>query len=159
MASWPPSLVTEATANSGDGGPAASAQLNFPSAVAVDSAGNLFIADSNNDRIRKVSASGVITTVAGNGIPEYLPDSGLATRAGLNLPGGVAVDGAGNLFIADTSNDDIQTVTPTGVIATVAGATCSALYSYSGPSACLHNPSGLPWIARATSSSPIPGMA
>jgi uncharacterized protein (TIGR03437 family) len=104
---------------SGDDGPATSAQLSWPAGVAVDSAGNLYVADQNNNRIRKVS-NGVITTVAGNGTPGYSGDNGSATSAKLYGPQGVAVDSAGNLYIADTSNQRIRKVL-NGVIATAAG--------------------------------------
>ena len=76
--------------------------MNGPIGVAVDSAGNLYIADTGNNRIRKVS-NGVITTVAGNGTPGFSGDNGPATSAQLNDPYGVAVDSAGNLYIADTA--------------------------------------------------------
>jgi uncharacterized protein (TIGR03437 family) len=101
---------------SGDDGPATSAQLSWPEGVAVDSAGNLYVADQNNNRIRKVS-NGVITTVAGNGMPGYSGDNGPATSARLNWPGDVAVDFAGNLFIADYRNNRIRKVS-NGVITT-----------------------------------------
>jgi uncharacterized protein (TIGR03437 family) len=104
---------------SGDNGPATSAQLAYPSGVAVDSAGSLFIADSNNNRIRKVS-NGVITTVAGDGVPGYSGDNGPATSAQLAYPSGVAVDSAGSLFIADSNNNRIRKVSG-GVITTIAG--------------------------------------
>jgi uncharacterized protein (TIGR03437 family) len=93
----------------GDSIPATSAQLWDPSAVAVDSAGNLYIADSNNNRIRKVS-SGVMTTVAGYGMPGFSGDNGPAASAQLNRPTGVAVDASGELFIADSGNDRIRQV-------------------------------------------------
>jgi sugar lactone lactonase YvrE len=113
----------------GDGGPATSAQLFRPSGVALDAAGNLFIADTYNNRIRKVSASGVITTVAGTGTSGYSGDGGPATSAKLYNPWGVAVDGAGNLFIADTLNHCIREVSVSGVITTVAG---TGTYGYDG---------------------------
>jgi sugar lactone lactonase YvrE len=113
---------------SGDGGPATSAELNNPDGVAVDSAGNLYIADSGNSVIRKVNASGIITTVAGGGTPcgtetDSLGDGCPATSAELNIPGagGVAVDSAGNLYIADTYNYVIRKVNASGIITTVAG--------------------------------------
>ncbi len=85
----------------------------------MDSAGNLYIADTGNNRIRKVS-NGVITTVAGNGIAGFSGDNGPATSAQLNYPMGVAVDSAGNLYIADVGNNRIRKVS-NGVITTVAG--------------------------------------
>ena len=108
---------------SGDGGQATAASINGPKGVAVDSSENLYIVDTNNHRIRKVTAStGVISTVAGNGNYLYLGDGGQATAAGLHNPVGVAVDGSGNLYIADTSNNRIRKVAvSTGVISTVAG--------------------------------------
>ena len=110
-------------ANLGDGGPATAAQLGYPRGVAMDSAGDLFFADSSNDRIREVNhATGLITTVAGNGIAGYSGDNGLATAAELANPAGVAVDAAGNLFIADSNNQRIREVNhATGLITTVAG--------------------------------------
>ncbi|MBZ5630101.1 MAG: hypothetical protein LAO06_14675, partial [Acidobacteriia bacterium] len=114
---------------SGDNGPATSAALNNPWGVAVDSAGNLFIADTGNQRIRKVSTSGTITTVAGNGTQGYSGDNGPATSAELNYPIGVAVDSAGNLYIADTYNDRIRKVDASGTITTVAG---NGTQGYSG---------------------------
>jgi uncharacterized protein (TIGR03437 family) len=103
----------------GDNGPATSAQLNQPQGVAVDSLGNLYIADWQNNRIRMVS-NGVITTVAGNGTRGFSGDGGAATSAQLAYPQSVAVDSAGNLYIADTSNSRIRKVS-NGVIATMAG--------------------------------------
>jgi sugar lactone lactonase YvrE len=106
---------------SGDGGPATSASLSFPQGVAVDSAGNLFIADSWNNRIRLVDTAGMITSVAGNGMAGFGGDGGPATSASLLFPSGVAVDGAGNLFIADNGNSLIRRVDTAGMITTVAG--------------------------------------
>jgi trimeric autotransporter adhesin len=103
----------------GDNGPASSAQLYFPGGLAVDSAGNLYIADTNNNRIRKVS-NGVITTVAGNGTAGFSGDNGPATSAQLRSPFGVAVDSAGNLYIADSGNSRIRKVS-NGVVTTAAG--------------------------------------
>ncbi len=105
----------------GDGGPAAEAQLRNPQGVALDAAGNLYIADRNNHCIRKVDAAGVITTVAGDGTAGYSGDGGPATAAQLRNPRGVAVDGSGNLYIADLDNHCIRKVDAAGVIATVAG--------------------------------------
>ena len=106
---------------SGDGGPATSAKLNAPVDVAVDSSGNLFIADANNYRIRKVDTSGNISTVAGNGTRGFSGDGGPATSAQLKFPDGVVVDSAGNLFIVDTFNNRIRKVDTSGDISTLAG--------------------------------------
>ncbi|HSB13927.1 MAG TPA: hypothetical protein VLE22_05675 [Bryobacteraceae bacterium] len=106
---------------SGDGGPAASAQLSQPRGVAVDAGGNLYIADTDNFRIRKVSTAGIITTVTGNGSAGYSGDGGPGVDAQLNYPNGVAVDAGGNLYIADEGNNRIRKVSATGIITTVAG--------------------------------------
>jgi len=106
---------------SGDGGPAVSAQLNYPTGIALDGVGNLLIADSNNHRIRKITPLGVISTFAGNGTAGFSGDNGAATSAQLNFPNGVAVDANGNLLIADSSNYRIRRVTAAGVIDTIAG--------------------------------------
>ncbi len=130
---------------SGDSGAAIAAQLNFPYGVALDAVGNLYIADTSNNRIRKISVSGVITTVAGNGNCCYSGDGGAATSAYLNNPYGVAVDSAGNVYIADTNNNRIRKVNTSGIISTVAG---TGAYGYSGDggaatSAQLSNPQGV----------------
>jgi hypothetical protein len=125
----------------GDGGSATSAQLNGPTGVAVDSAGNLFIADMNNGRIRKVSSLGIITTVTGHGSclygsdgsQGYSGDGGPATSAQLQHPHGVAVDSAGNLFIADGNNYRIRKIDSSGIITTVAGNGTSGYSGDGGP--------------------------
>ncbi len=107
---------------SGDGGPAPSAALSTPTAVAVDSTGNLYIADGVNGRIRKVTTGGVISTVAGGALlPGFSGDGGSAVGAGLFLPGGVAVDSTGNIYIADIGNNRIRKMNTAGIISTVAG--------------------------------------
>ena len=93
----------------GDGGPATSASFNAPPGVAVDAAGNIYIADAVNNRIRKVS-NGIVTTFAGNGVPNYTGDGGPATAASLNNPQAVAVDSNGNVYIADSSNNAVRKV-------------------------------------------------
>jgi hypothetical protein len=103
---------------SGDGGPATSAMLNWPQAVAVDAAGNVFIADSGNNQVRKVDTNGIITTYAGNGKWSDQRPSGAATSASIGGATALAVDAAGNLYIADGR---IDKVAPDGTISTFAG--------------------------------------
>jgi uncharacterized protein (TIGR03437 family) len=105
---------------SGDGGPATAAQVS-PTNVAVDNLGNLYLADSINNRIRKVNTAGIITTVAGNGTSGFSGDGGPATSAKLSLPQGVATDNAGNFYFADAANGRVRKVDTSGVITTVAG--------------------------------------
>jgi hypothetical protein len=95
---------------SGDGGPATSAELNGPAGVALDTLGNLFIADYFNSRIRQVNTAGIITTVAGNGTPGYNGDGIPATSAELFDPTGVALDAPDNLYIADYGNNRVRQV-------------------------------------------------
>jgi uncharacterized protein (TIGR03437 family) len=115
----------------GDNGAATSAELYGPSGIAVDSAGNLFIADTINNRIRRVS-KGVITTVAGNGKPALSGDNGPATNAELNGPRGIAVDSAGNLYVADTGNNRIRLLTPSGAPSINPGGVVNAASSAPG---------------------------
>ena len=132
---------------SGDGETATNAGLSFLYGVALDSSGNIYIADSVNERIRKVTAStGIISTVAGNGTAGYSGDGGLATSAKLFSPGDVAVDSFGNIYIADTENHRIRKVTfSTGVISTIAGNGTSGYSGDGGPAtnAELYYPGGV----------------
>jgi uncharacterized protein (TIGR03437 family) len=104
----------------GDGGAAGSAQLNSPAGLAVDSAGNLYIADYSNHAVRKVSG-GIITTLAGTGVAGFSGDNGPARQAQLNGPSGVAVDTAGIVYIADSGNQVVRKIAPNGVMSTFAG--------------------------------------
>ncbi len=106
---------------SGDNGPASSAKLNFPRGLALDSAGSLYIADSLNFRIRKVTSQGSISTIAGMGAYGKSGDSGPATSATIGLVQSIAVDGAGNLFFTDIYNHCVRKIMPNGIISTVAG--------------------------------------
>jgi len=105
----------------GDGGPAADAFISRAQGIAIDAAGSLYIADTGNCLVRKVDASGTIRTIAGNTACDYAGDGGPATAAALNEPAGVAVDGAGAVYIADTQNCRIRKVNAAGTISTVAG--------------------------------------
>jgi uncharacterized protein (TIGR03437 family) len=136
----------------GDGGPPANAQLFAPSAIAQDSSGNLYIADTGNNVVRKVSG-GIITTIAGNGVAGYTGDGGPATSAQLRAPAGVTVDAAGNLFIADTGNGVIRKVS-NGIITTF-----SSSISPASPSAITIDASGnLYVVATAACEVLFPGL-
>src|SRR5262245_8852840 len=151
----------------GDGGPASEAMLNSPGSVTADSNGNIYIADWRNQRIRKIDANGIITTVAGNGQQGFSGDGGPAVDASLDLihigegyssnidpntghpypaaAGGIAVDAAGNLYIADTNNHRVRKVDLNGVITTVAGGGIGGSLSY--PSGLALDRDGIIYIA------------
>lgn len=138
----------------GDGSPAVEALLNFPTAVAVDRAGHLYIADTMNHRVRRVDAiNGVITTVAGTGHPQYAGDGGAATAATLNEPAALVIGQKGLLYIADQSNNRVRAVDfITGLIRTIAG-TGSTTYNGDGipaTEASLAGPSGLALDSEGT---------
>jgi sugar lactone lactonase YvrE len=124
----------------GDGGPAGNASLNTPAGLAIDGSGNIYIADSGNNRVRRIDgATGIISTVAGNGTAAFAGDGGLATGASLNNPSVVAVDAAGTLYIADGGNSRIRRVdAATGIITTLAG-TGSTSYNGDGVAATAAN--------------------
>ena len=122
----------------GDAGPAAEARLWIPSGVAVDALGNLYIADTFNNRVRRVTPAGIIDTVAGTGEQGYGGDAGPATEARLDRPEDVAVDALGNLYIADSFNNRVRRVTPDGIIDTVAGTGTWAYGGDAGPAAGAH---------------------
>src|SRR6516225_7280677 len=113
---------------SGDGGPATSAQLTNPNAVAVTADGGFLIADSGNRRIRRVSSTGIITTVAGTGVQGSSGDGGAATAAQLNDPDGIATTPDGGFLIADFFGNRVRWVSPTGVITTVAGTGAASVF-------------------------------
>jgi sugar lactone lactonase YvrE len=131
---------------SGDGGPGTQARLNNPYTVAMDAAGNLFIADSDNACVRRLSPDGMITTVAGiGGHPGFSGDGGPATQARLNGPLGPAIDAAGDLLISDNGNNRVRKVDPSGIITTVAGTGKSGFSGDGGPAtmARLNGPTAL----------------
>jgi uncharacterized protein (TIGR03437 family) len=127
----------------GDNQPATMAGLDHPKGLGVDADGTLFISDSSNHRVRKVSTAGVITTVAGTGVPGFGGDGGPAVRAQFQFPAGLALGAAGNLYVAEPDNHRIRRITPAGEIATVAGS--SHFRGDGGPaaSATLFSPSNL----------------
>jgi trimeric autotransporter adhesin len=106
---------------SGDGGPATAAKLDFPTGLAIDGKGDLYLSDANNNCVRRIDLAGVITTVAGIGEAGLGGDGGPAKAAELNAPSGLAFDGAGNLYIADQGNNRVRRIASDGVITTVAG--------------------------------------
>ncbi|MGA3235026.1 MAG: hypothetical protein ABSG03_01885 [Bryobacteraceae bacterium] len=129
---------------SGDGGPATGAQLNAPEALAVDASGNVYIADTDNNVVRQISAAGIIGTIAGNGSAGFGGDGGAATAAQLSAPQGLAVDASGNVYVSDTANARVRKISG-GTITTVAG---SGTKGYAGDgaaatSAQLNTPVGL----------------
>ncbi|WP_244308496.1 hypothetical protein [Streptomyces monomycini] len=128
-----------------DGGPATATKLYNPSGVATDSAGNLYIGDSSNHRVRKVTPQGTITTVAGTGTAGYTSDGGPATSSQLNYPLFVTLDDAGNLYIGDQSNQRVRKVTADGIITTIAGTGTAGYVDDGGPaiSTRLYNPRGV----------------
>jgi hypothetical protein len=120
---------------SGDGGPSTSAQLFIPYGVASDAAGNLYIADGFNQRIRKINAAtGIISTIAGTGTAGYSGDGIAATSAKLNYPNAVCVDGSGNIYVSDVNNSRIRKINAsTGLISTIAGIGSSGFSGDGGP--------------------------
>jgi sugar lactone lactonase YvrE len=131
--------------NSGDGGNAKSAELYAPVGVAISPDGSLFIADTNNHRVRRIDHGGNIVPFAGSGRAAFGGDGGPATAADLNLPTGLAFDSAGNVYIADSGNNRVRKVSPDGTITTVAGDGTPAVLSV--PSAVALSPSGVLYIA------------
>ncbi len=119
-------------------GTGSAASFNNPSSVAVDSAGNLFVADSGNNEIREVTPAGVVTTVAGSITPGHSDGSG--ATASFNLPAGVAVDSSGNVYVADFNNNEIRKIDPSGVVSTLAGSTTPGDADGQGSSASFSGP-------------------
>lgn len=128
-----------------DGGPATNAGLCYPDGVFAAADGNVYIADTSNNRIRKVAPNGTITTVAGNGTSGFSGDNGQATAAQLSFPDDVAVATDGTIYIADSSNSRVRKVTTNGIITTIAGTGTAAYSGDGGPavSAQLNYPYGI----------------
>jgi sugar lactone lactonase YvrE len=136
---------TGIAAFSGDGGKAKAAKVSFPADVVLDGSGNILFSDSGNNRIRKISKTGIITTIVGTGAAGYTGDGGPATSAEINGPGGLALDSSGNLFFGDTSNQVVRKVDTVGNIHTVAGNGAAGFSGDGGPalSASMSSPYGV----------------
>jgi len=130
---------------SGNGGSATAAMLNKPAALVTDGAGNVYVSDQGNNRIRKINAMGIISNYAGIGVAAYTGDADSATAAAINGPDGLAIDASGNLYIADAGNNAIRMVSTSGIISTVAGNGTIGSAGDGGPAtaASLYSPSGV----------------
>ncbi|HTA26534.1 MAG TPA: T9SS type A sorting domain-containing protein [Bacteroidia bacterium] len=130
---------------SGDGGPASLAELNGPMGVFVDGSGNIYLADIGNERIRKINTSGVINTIAGNGIYGFSGDGGPATVASFEDPAGICSDALGDIYIADEFNNRVRMINTNGIISTIAGCAYRGYSGDSGPAtlAEFYYPSGV----------------
>lgn len=124
----------------GDGGPAVDASIDYPLQVAVGPNGDVYIADDNHNRIRKVSTTGIISTVIGDGTFGSAGDGGPATKAQVNDPQGVALDAAGNLYVSETGGNRIRRIDPSGVVTTIAGTGEEGLAGIGGPATAAHIP-------------------
>ena len=122
--------------------PAARQDFTVPTGVAVDSAGNVYVADTDNDEIRKITPSGVVTTLAGSAGQAGSSD-GTGSAARFDRPKGVAVDSAGNVYVADTGNDEIRKITPSGVVTTLAGSAGPGSSDGTGSAARFYDPYGV----------------
>ncbi|MFM7009788.1 MAG: NHL repeat-containing protein [Betaproteobacteria bacterium] len=134
-------LAGSGTAGYADG-TGAVAQFRYPTSIGVDPSGNVYVGDSENQRIRKVTPDGVVTTLAGgSSTPGYTDATGLDAR--FNYPNGLTVDASGNVYVSDTANNLIRKVTPAGVVTTVAGATTAGYVDATGTAARFNNPNGI----------------
>ena len=137
----------------GDNGPATSAILFQSDGIAADGAGSLYVSDAADNRIRKISRAGVITTYAGTGVPGYSGDGGAAVSAQLNSPYGLTMDGLGNLYVADLGNGRVRKISPAGTITTVAGGGSIPAAGNNGTAATLlslNAPRNVAWDKRGS---------
>jgi trimeric autotransporter adhesin len=130
---------------SGDGGPVVSAEINSPQGIAIDKSGNIYFTDVGNFRIRKISSSGIITTIAGNGTSGFSGDGGPAIEAELGWPSEIALDKAGNIYFTDSYNNRIRKISFEGIITTIAGNGMANVSGDGGPAlnAGLLSPQGI----------------
>lgn len=126
-------------------GPVATAKFNGPAGMTVDAAGNIYVADALNNRIRKISTTGIVSTVAGNGVAALA--DGVGTAAYFNKPTGLALDAFGNLFVADRMNHCIRKITPAGVVSTFAGSAIGGYIDGTGAAAHLFEPTSIAFDA------------
>ena len=126
--------TTTTTGFGGDGGPAVAALLNGVRGIVFDAAGNLYLADGSNNRVRKIDTTGTITTIAGTGTAGFSGDGGPASQAAMKFPAGLSFDGAGNLYVAEQNNNCVRMINPTGIIKTIAGQ-CGTAGSFGGDGA------------------------
>ncbi|WP_396217240.1 T9SS type A sorting domain-containing protein [Flavobacterium sp.] len=122
-------------------GTAITAEFMSPSGVAIDGSGNIYVADVNNNRIRKITSAGIVSTLAGAGVPGFTDGIGATSR--FSFPKGVAVDGVGNIYVADTNNNRIRKITSAGVVTTLAGSGSSGFADGTGISAQFNSPNGV----------------
>jgi sugar lactone lactonase YvrE len=113
----------------------------FPNGVALDASGNVYVADTNNNKIRKITSAGVVSTFAGSGTQGSIDGTG--TAASFDYPTGVAVDASGNVYVADTFNNKIRKITPAGVVSTLAGSGAQGSTDATGTAASFHYPAGV----------------
>ncbi len=129
-------------AYAGDGGQATAAELYYPGGVLLDAAGNMYIEDTDNSRVRKVSTSGIITTILGTGTAGFSGDGGLASAAKTYYPRGLVFDATGNLYVSESFNQRIRKINTAGIITTIAGNGTAGFSGDGGPATAaeLHNP-------------------
>ncbi len=136
---------------SGDGGLAVNALLSWPKDLAPDGNGNIYVADTGNNRIRLINSAGMISTIAGTGDSQFGGDEGPAANAQLKMPSGVTIDKSGNIYVADTGNFRVRMISTSGVISTVAGTGAQGHSGDGGPAiqAQLNGPLNLKFDAAA----------